>query len=78
MFPFQTLRRAIKERLQSKGFNGRVGEGFVKEVDKALEGHLNRIVDESYAFAQHSNRTTLKTKDAKLVLRLMGVTQGEE
>jgi len=64
---------AIKRLASVKGKGFRVGEDAVALIDKAASEWIKNLAEESFIFAIHAQRTTLKAVDVIPVLEKMGI-----
>jgi histone H3/H4 len=64
---------AIKRLASVKGKGFRVGEDAVAIIDKAASEWIKNLAEESFIFAIHAQRTTLKAVDVIPVLEKMGL-----
>lgn len=62
---------AIKRLASVKGKGYRVGEDAVALIDKAASEWIKTLAEESFIFAIHAQRTTLKAVDVIPVLEKM-------
>jgi histone H3/H4 len=64
---------AIKRLSSVKGKGFRVGEDAVAIIDKAATEWIKNLAEESFVFAIHAQRSTLKAVDVIPVLEKMGL-----
>jgi histone H3/H4 len=64
---------AIKRLASVKGKGYRVGEDAVALIDQAASEWIKKLAEESFIFAIHAQRTTLKAVDVIPVLEKMGM-----
>jgi histone H3/H4 len=64
---------AIKRLAAVKGKGYRVGEDAVTLIDAATVEWIKKLAEESYVFAIHAERRTLKAVDVIPVLEKMGM-----
>jgi histone H3/H4 len=64
---------AIKRLASVKGKGYRVGEDAVALIDQAASEWIKKVAEESFIFAIHAQRTTLKAVDVIPVLEKMGI-----
>jgi histone H3/H4 len=64
---------AIKRLASVKGKGFRVGEDAVAIIDKAATEWIKNLAEESFVFAIHAQRSTLKAVDVIPVLEKMGL-----
>lgn len=64
---------AIKRLASVKGKGFRVGEDAVAIIDKAATEWIKNLAKESFVFAIHAQRSTLKAVDVIPVLEKMGL-----
>jgi histone H3/H4 len=64
---------AIKRLAAVKGKGYRVGEDAVALISAACEDWIKKLAEESYVFAIHAERRTLKATDVIPVLEKMGM-----
>jgi len=64
---------AIKRLAAVKGKGYRVGEDAVVLISAACEDWIKKLAEESYVFAIHAERRTLKAGDVIPVLEKMGM-----
>ena len=64
---------AIKRIASVKGKGYRVGEDAVELIDKAASEWIKNLAEESFIFAIHAQRRTLKAVDVIPVLEKMGM-----
>jgi len=64
---------AIKRLASVKGKGYRVGEDAVALIDKAATEWIKKLAEESFIFAIHAERRTLKAVDVIPVLEKMGL-----
>jgi histone H3/H4 len=64
---------AIKRLASVKGEKYRVGEDAVDIIDKAASDWIRKLSEESFIFAIHAGRRTLKAVDVIPVLEKMGM-----
>jgi len=64
---------AIKRLASVKGKEFRVGEDAVELIGKAAEIWVKQLANESFIFAIHAQRRTLKAVDVAAILDKMGM-----
>jgi histone H3/H4 len=64
---------AVKRLASVKGKGFRVGEDAVALIDAAAAAWIRKLAEESFVFAVHAQRSTLKAVDVVPVLEKMGM-----